>query len=79
MPRWLAIKLALFGCVFLAGVGIRVALKTFFDAWQEVAQHGSNDAREASIQSGYRRATVVLLGLWALIGSIVILSVWKPN
>ena len=79
MPRWLAIKLALFGGVFLAGVGIRVALKTFFDAWQEVAQHGSNDAREASIQSGYRRATAVLLGLWALIGSIVILSVWKPN
>ncbi len=25
MPRWLAIKLALFGCVFLAGVGIRAA------------------------------------------------------
>jgi hypothetical protein len=79
LPLWLTIKLALFGGVFLAGVGIRIALKDFFRAWQEVAEHGSNDARETAIRRGYVRATFVLLALWAFIAGIVVLSVWRPS
>ncbi len=79
LPLWLMIKLALFGGVFLAGVGIRIALKDFFQAWQEVAKNGSNDARETAIQRGYVRATLVLLALWVFIAGIVALSIWRPT
>jgi hypothetical protein len=79
LPLWLAIKLALFGGVFLAGVVIRIALKDFFQAWQEVAEHGSNDARETAIRRGYVRATRVLLALWVFIAGIVVLSIWRPT
>ncbi|MEZ5512695.1 MAG: hypothetical protein R3F58_02345 [Steroidobacteraceae bacterium] len=78
LPGWLTLKLALFGGVFLAGVGIRVALMAFFRAWQEVAEKGSSDARETAIRQGYWRATAVLIGLWVLIGAMVVLSVGKP-
>ncbi|HPF27431.1 MAG TPA: hypothetical protein PK159_12640, partial [Steroidobacteraceae bacterium] len=78
LPGWLTLKLALFGGVFLAGVGIRVALMAFFRAWQEVAEKGSSDARETAIRQGYWRATAVLIGLWLLIGAMVVLSVGKP-
>jgi hypothetical protein len=78
LPGWLALKLALFGGVYLTGVGIRVALMAFFRAWQEVAEKGSTDARETAIRQGYWRATAVLIGLWLLIGGMVILSVGKP-
>lgn len=79
LPLWLTIKLALFGCVFLSGVGIRIALKKFFLAWQEVGEHGSNDVREAAIRRGYVQATLVLLILWALIAVIVALSIGQPS
>lgn len=79
LPGWLTLKLALFGGVYLAGVGIRVALMGFFRSWQEVAEKGSTEVREAAIRRGYWRATAVLIGLWALIGAIVFLSVGKPG
>ncbi len=78
LPLWLTIKLALFGGVFFSGIGIRIALKTFFLAWQDVGEHGSSDARETAIRRSYVQATLVLLLLWAFIAAIVVMSIWQP-
>jgi len=78
LPNWLALKLALFGGVFLLGVGIRVALKGFFVAWQEVGEQGSNDPRETAIRRGYVNATGVLVLLWIAIAVITVVSIWGP-
>lgn len=48
-------------------------------AWTEVGEWGSTPEREADVRQGYIRASAVLLGLWVLIGGIVVLSVWKPG
>lgn len=77
-PAWLAWKLVLFAGVILCGIGIRLALVRYFGLWAELAEQGSDPVLEAELRRGYRRATAVLIGLWALIAGIVVLSVVKP-
>ena len=78
MPEWLRWKLALFACVMMCGVGIRIALISHFRTWAIMARDGPNDETNAIIKRTYFRATSVLLLLWVFITLIAILSVWKP-
>jgi hypothetical protein len=77
IPLWLAIKLLLFAGVIACGVGIRFALMAFFHVWNEIERDGSTDARESAIRRVYVQATGILVGLWACIAGIVVLSVVK--
>ncbi len=78
MPTWLAIKLILFACVMLSGIGIRYSIIDFYRTWAKIKQDGSTPEYEQSIWHIYKYGTGVLLGLWVFIATIAVLSVWKP-
>ncbi|WP_176593936.1 hypothetical protein [Sphingobium sp. EM0848] len=78
MPQWLRWKLALFACVMMCGVGIRLALIAHFRTWAIMAREGPTDETNAIIKRTYVRATSVLLLLWVFISAITFVSVWKP-
>ncbi|KKW90718.1 hypothetical protein [Sphingobium chungbukense] len=78
MPQWLRWKLALFACVMMCGVGIRLALIAHFRTWAIMAREGPTDETNAIIKRTYVRATSVLLLLWVFITAITVVSIWKP-
>ncbi|MEQ8736798.1 MAG: hypothetical protein RIC29_17885 [Rhodospirillaceae bacterium] len=78
VPFWLAWKLMLFAGVMACGVGIRLSIIDFYRTWAVIKRDGSSDALEAKIRHIYTYGTAILVGLWLLIGGIVILSIWKP-
>jgi hypothetical protein len=78
LPSWLAWKLLAFVGVMACGVGIRLSLIRFFGVWARVRDEGSNEAHEALLRAGYRRATAILVLLWVFILLAVWLSVAKP-
>lgn len=78
MPAWLRIKLALFAGVIASGVGIRLALASYFRTWAGMARNGADDASNAVIRRTYRNATAVLVLLWVFIAAIVVVTLWKP-
>jgi hypothetical protein len=77
-PFWLRLKLGLFACVMACGVGIRLALISYFRTWAIMAREGANDHTNAVIRKTYWQATTVLLFLWVFIAALVTVSVWKP-
>lgn len=78
MPEWLRWKLALFACVMMCGVGIRLALIAHFRTWAIMAREGPTEETNAIIKRTYVRATSVLVLLWVFIGGITVVSVMKP-
>ena len=78
MPTWLAIKLILFACVMMCGVGIRYSILDFYRTWPKIRDEGSTPDHEHSIWHIYKYGTGILLGLWVFIAAIAVLSVWKP-
>ncbi len=78
LPGWLSWKLGAFAGVLACGVGIRLVLIRFTDAWRAIGEEGSTPAREAAVWQGYVRATSVLVLLWVFIAAAVVLSVLKP-
>lgn len=78
MPQWLRIKLALFACVMMCGVGIRLALISHFRTWAIMAREGPTDETNSIIKRTYVRATSVLVLLWVFIAAITVTSVIKP-
>ncbi len=78
MPTWLAWKLLAFAAVMACGVAIRFALIDWFASWRAVLSAGSGEAQELALRRGYWRATGILIGLWVLIGAIVVLSLARP-
>ncbi|MCC5860397.1 MAG: hypothetical protein JJT93_00635 [Gammaproteobacteria bacterium] len=77
-PAWIAWKLLVFAGVMACGVGIRFALIEWFASWRALLEAGGGDAHEAALRRGYWRATGILIGLWVLIGVIVLLSLARP-
>ncbi|MEQ9446831.1 MAG: hypothetical protein RJS98_14800 [Rhodospirillaceae bacterium] len=78
VPFWLAWKLILFAAVMACGVGIRFSIIDFYRTWAVIKRDGSSDVLEAKIRHIYTYGTAILVGLWLLIGGIVMLSIWKP-
>jgi hypothetical protein len=77
-PGWLRLKLGLFAGIIGCGVLIRFKLIRHFAVWSEVVAQGSSPERETALRSIYRRATGILLMLWALIAAITLLAIFKP-
>lgn len=77
-PAWIAWKLLLFVGVMGCGVGIRFALIEWFASWRALMSSGGGDAHEATLRRGYWQATSILIGLWVLIGAIVVMSIARP-
>ena len=78
MPVWLRWKLAAFAGVVGCGIGIRYALKGYFEVWALMSDGNLSQANHEAIRRAYRRATGILVLLWAFIAAIVYLSVSKP-
>ena len=78
-PPWLSWKIALFGVIILAGVGIRVVADQFPIALGEIARLGSTPEREQRLNQALQRAYPFVLGLWALLIIMTALAVAKPN
>lgn len=78
VPAWLRIKLALFAAVMGCGVGIRLVLVRHFRVWAQMAAEGVSDEGNAAIVRISRQGTAVVALLWACIGAIVVVSLWKP-
>ena len=78
LPAWLGWKLGAFAGVLACGVGIRLVLIRFTDAWRAIGEEGSTPEREEAVWRGYVRATSVLVLLWVFIAAAVVLSVFKP-
>jgi hypothetical protein len=76
---WLSWKVALFGLVVLAGVGIRIVADQFPIALGEIARLGSTPEREARLQTALLRAYPFVLGIWTAIIVMVVLAVAKPS
>jgi hypothetical protein len=76
---WLSWKVALFGLVVLAGVGIRIVADQFPIALGEIARLGSTPDREARLDSALLRAYPFVLGIWSVIVVMVVLAVAKPG
>jgi hypothetical protein len=77
MPLWLRVKLGLFACTMMCGVGIRFALMDHFRTWAIMAREGPNDDSNRIIKRTYVRATSVLLLLWVFIAAITVTSLVK--
>jgi hypothetical protein len=75
---WLSWKVALFGLVVLAGVGIRLVADQFPIALGEIARLGSTPEREARLNSALLRAYPFVFGIWSAIVVMVVLAVAKP-
>lgn len=78
MPLWLRLKLGLFACVMACGVGIRLALISYFRTWAVMARETPDAGTNAIIRKSYWQATSVLIMLWIFIAGLVAASVWKP-
>ena len=75
---WLRWKVALFGLIVLAGVGIRLVADQFPIALGEIARLGSTPEREERLATALLRAYPIVLGLWAAIVVMIVLAVAKP-
>ena len=78
-PPWLSWKIALFGVIILAGVGMRLVADQFPIALGEIARLGSTPEREQRLNQALQRAYPFVLGLWALLIIMTALAVAKPN
>lgn len=76
---WLSWKIALFGLIILAGVGIRMVADDFPIALGEIARQGSTPERERRLDRSLVRAYPFVIGLWSMIVLIVLLAVAKPG
>lgn len=79
LQSWLAWKLLCFAGVMLCGLLIRFALIKLFQLFEELASSGSSPELEARLNSAYYGASSYLIVMWALIGAITLLSVWKVH
>jgi hypothetical protein len=79
VPDWLRWKMAVFAGVVACGVAIRIVLLAHFRTWARMAEGDVTPENNAIIKRTYKRATSVLILLWALIAIVVFLSVTKPG
>ncbi|MEO7774247.1 MAG: hypothetical protein ABIT36_04935 [Steroidobacteraceae bacterium] len=79
MALWLRLKLGLFAGVMACGVGIRLALISYFRTWAVMARESPDAETNAIIRKTYWQATMVLIALWIFIAAMVAASVWKPT
>ncbi|HAM24526.1 MAG TPA: hypothetical protein DCM51_03060 [Actinobacteria bacterium] len=78
-PRWLGLKIALYGLTVLCGLLIRLSLKPFPAGFMALVKDGSTEAAERAIGGSMARATPFVYVIWALVITIAWLGVAKPG
>ncbi len=65
---WLVIKIILFSCTIICGVGIRVTFKPFMEAFRELGLHGSSKNVEDKMKRSLNHAVPFVIGIWVFAG-----------
>lgn len=76
---WLALKLGVYGVLILTGIGITVLFKPFRPALEELIANGSSPRVERAISDSIRRATPLVLVLYACLVIAGFLGTVKPT
>ena len=78
-PKWLGLKIFLYGGTVLCGVLIRLNLKPFGGGFKSLIIDGSSAAAEKAIGGSMARATPFVYVIWTLVIVIAWLGVAKPG
>jgi hypothetical protein len=78
-PKWLGLKIALYGLTVLSGVLIRLSLKPFPEGFKSLIVDGSSEAAEKAIGGSMARATPYVYVIWTLVIIIAWLGIAKPG
>ncbi len=66
--EWLIIKIILFSCTIICGVGIRITFKPFIEAFKDLSLHGSSKNIEEKMKRSLNHAVPFVLGIWVFAG-----------
>jgi hypothetical protein len=78
-PKWLGLKVLLYGLTVLSGVLIRISLKPFPEGFKSLVIDGSSEAAEKAIGGSMARATPYVYVIWVLVITIAWLGIAKPG
>jgi hypothetical protein len=78
-PKWLGLKILLYGVTILCGLLIRLSLKPFSGGFKSLIIDGSSEAAERAIAGSMARATPYVYVIWTLVIVIAWLGVAKPG
>ncbi|PPR79752.1 MAG: hypothetical protein CFH01_00243 [Alphaproteobacteria bacterium MarineAlpha2_Bin1] len=65
---WLIIKIILFSCTIICGVGIRITFKPFMIAFMELSKNGSSVKIEDKMRRSLNHAVPFVIGIWIFAG-----------
>ncbi len=65
---WLIIKVLLFTCTILCGIGIRITFKPFVEAFKDLSINGTSDIIEEKMKRSLNHAVPFVLGIWFFSG-----------
>ena len=66
--EWLILKVILFSCTIICGVGIRVTFKPFMEAFKELSLRGSSTDTEEKMRRSLNHAVPFVIGIWIFAG-----------
>ena len=78
-PRWLGLKVALYGVAIACGLAIRVQLRPFAAGLSDLLTTGSTPEVEDAVGGSIRRSAPFVLAIWVLVVVIAFLGVAKPG
>lgn len=67
VPHWLAVKMILFGVIFLIAIGIDLTFRPVIADMLRLAAEGSTDAVESALSQSINRCLVVVASLYAVL------------
>lgn len=76
--NWLAWKSTLFGLIVAAGLWIRIAARRYRPAMTDLLTRGDTPERLAAVNRGIRGVYPAVLTVWAGIGGMIALAVFRP-
>lgn len=75
---WLAWKVLLFGAIISSGIGIRLTLPTFSQAFGAIVAEGSTPEREAAVRGAIARTYPFVGSIWIMVLVAGLLGTAKP-
>lgn len=77
-PRFIALKLTVFGIMIVVGLILRAIMKNWAVGFRRLASDGPSEATDDLFQDSLRRARYVAYFMWSLSGVMAVLGILKP-
>lgn len=78
-PKWLGVKVLLYGTAVASAVGMELVLVPFGQAFGELVVSGSTKEVEAQIRRNLLRCRPFVYAIWISVACAALLGVWKPG